>query len=288
MESTRPKYFVFVLMPFEDSFTDIYKLGIQATCKEIGAYCERIDEQIFQESILERIYNQISKADLIIADMSGRNPNVFYEVGYAHALGKNVILLTQNTNDIPFDLKHYPHIVYENKIVKLKEELSRRVRWFMDHPSHNIHLMSNNLRVMLNRKFIENDIEIVIYESNFPVRWFLIEMDLYNDPSTIIKTINAKIGIITPTFIESLAFEEDQRKRGGFSSKTFLHDDKYHLHIEDHKFEILPGGYFKIFLEFFCINNPVVQKSNIPITIRSFLENGYSDINANLILEKKI
>ena len=72
----------------------------------------RVDEQIYQENMLSRIYNQISKADLIVADVTGKNPNVFYEVGYAHALGKKTILMTQDTDDIPFDLKHYPHIVY--------------------------------------------------------------------------------------------------------------------------------------------------------------------------------
>lgn len=82
-----PKPFVFVLMPFSSDFDDAYKLGIKKACKEAGAYAERVDEQIFDEQILERVYNQIAKADLIISDMTGRNPNVFYETGYAHALG---------------------------------------------------------------------------------------------------------------------------------------------------------------------------------------------------------
>ena len=49
--------------------------------------------------------------------MTGRNPNVFYETGYAHALGKHVILLTQEAKDIPFDLKHYQHIIYAKRIL---------------------------------------------------------------------------------------------------------------------------------------------------------------------------
>src|SRR5438034_5697892 len=134
MEQTTPKPFVFVLMPFHDEFEGVYQLGIKAACKDAVGYCERVDEQIFEESILERIYNQIAKADLLIADMSGRNPNVFYEVGYAHALGRRVILLTQKTEDIPFDLKHYPHIVYGGKITELKQELEKRVRWAFEHP----------------------------------------------------------------------------------------------------------------------------------------------------------
>ena len=48
--------------------------------------------------------------------MTGRNANVFYEVGYAHALGKIVLLLTKNADDIPFDLKHHQHIVYGGSV----------------------------------------------------------------------------------------------------------------------------------------------------------------------------
>jgi hypothetical protein len=65
MTNTRPKPFVFVLMPFSEEFSDVYKLGIKAACRAAGAYCERVDEQVFEEaSIVERIYNQIDKADM--------------------------------------------------------------------------------------------------------------------------------------------------------------------------------------------------------------------------------
>src|ERR671916_2540990 len=98
MEDTQPKTFVFVLMPFDTDFKDIYEVGIKPACKDAGAYCERVDEQIFVANIVERVYNQIAKADVIVAEMTGRNPYMFYEVGYAHALNKRVILLTQNAS----------------------------------------------------------------------------------------------------------------------------------------------------------------------------------------------
>ncbi len=81
-------------MPFDSEFDDRYRLGIKETAKNLGILAERVDEQIFRENIPERIYRQIDSADLIIADMTGKNPNVFYEVGYAHAKGKLTILLT--------------------------------------------------------------------------------------------------------------------------------------------------------------------------------------------------
>lgn len=123
-------------MPFNSDFDDIYKLGIKNACTELEMYCERVDEQYYEGSMLERIYNQIHHADYIIADLSTKNPNVFYEVGYAHALNKKVILITQNGEDIPFDMKHYLHIIYDsNKISSLKEKLQDRLKWYVNDDS---------------------------------------------------------------------------------------------------------------------------------------------------------
>ena len=90
-------------MPFSAEFTDIYT-GIEAAILQAGARCERVDKQKFDKNILQQIYDMISEADIIVADMTGKNPNVFYETGYAHALKKSVVLLVQDAADIPFDL----------------------------------------------------------------------------------------------------------------------------------------------------------------------------------------
>ena len=119
-------------MPFEDQFNDIYHLGIKAVATECEVVAERVDEQSFSETILERIYRQIESADFIIADMTGRNPNVFYEVGYAHARGKICTLLTQSADDIPFDLKHHRHIVYNGSIQSLKTKLKFEIEWLKE------------------------------------------------------------------------------------------------------------------------------------------------------------
>lgn len=123
------KIFVFVLMPFDSAFDDIYKLGIKETASQIGMLAERVDEQIFREGILERIYRQIEIADIVLADMTGQNPNVFYEVGYAHAKGKLCILITKSASDIPFDLKHHRHIIYGSSINNLRENLRGELEW---------------------------------------------------------------------------------------------------------------------------------------------------------------
>lgn len=122
--------FAFVLMPFDPSFDDIYRLGIKETAEKLGIRAERVDEQIFhKENILERIYGQIDTADLIIADLTGRNPNVFYETGYAHAKGKLCLLLTSKADDIPFDLKHHRHLIYGDSIQNLRLALEKDLDW---------------------------------------------------------------------------------------------------------------------------------------------------------------
>lgn len=136
--TTTPRPFIFVLMPFDDRFSDIYKYGIKGAAEDVEAYAERLDEQLFDEGMLDRVFNQISKADVIVADMTGRNPNVFYEVGYAHALGKITLLLTQNAEDIPFDLKHRQHTVYSGSIDTLRTELAGRLRWAIEESKRRI------------------------------------------------------------------------------------------------------------------------------------------------------
>jgi hypothetical protein len=129
---TGPKPFVLVLMPFKKEFNDTYEYGIKGAAQDVGAFAERVDEQIFQEGILDRIFNQINKAEVIVADMTGQNPNVFYEVGYAHALNKVVVLLTQKAADIPFDIKDRQHITYGGQIKTLRPELARRLKWAIE------------------------------------------------------------------------------------------------------------------------------------------------------------
>jgi nucleoside 2-deoxyribosyltransferase len=125
VRETRPKEkYVFVLMPFDEQFDDIYWFGIRGAVEDVSLRCERVDEIHFTGGVMEKVLAQISIADIIIAEMTGRDPNVFYEVGIAHTLEKETVLIVQNAEDIPFDLRGKNHIVYEGKIKLLREKLS--------------------------------------------------------------------------------------------------------------------------------------------------------------------
>jgi hypothetical protein len=256
LNTTSPKPFVFVLMPFDHDFDDIYKLGIKPACASAGAYAERVDEQIFQESILERIYNQISKADIIVADMTGRNPNVFYETGYAHALGKPVIFLTQKADDIPFDLKHYPFIVYGGRIAdQLLPDLEKKVKWQIEHLNSSEDVKGLNLIYYINNEIlipnmvIEKMIEID-YERPTGYISFGIDIEIHNSPDKISKPETFEITLNTPV---QLRLDGIYASRTGYTNHKF---EEVKISGEERTYKILnvfnlrPGSREYLFTSF--------------------------------------
>jgi len=241
MADTIPKPFVFILMPFAEAFDDVYKLGIKPACEKAGAYAERVDEQIFQESILQRTYNQISKADIIVADMTGRNPNVFYETGYAHALGKNAILLTKNANDIPFDLKHYPHIIYGN-ISDLIPELTKRVRWIIEHPEKPESPVESPVQFFIEGIPLVNSPTIEI-TSGMMVD---LKFDAHNHAKVSIQTATFQIAFLTSNrFYRSHIVSHPQR-----ISNLIKSPEGGLIHFPNISMHILPGAWDSIIMRF--------------------------------------
>jgi hypothetical protein len=102
----------FHLCPFQEPFDTIYRDHLIPTTKKCGFTIERADEIFSTGPIVEDIWQAIVSATIITADVTGRNPNVMYEIGMAHTVGKPVVILTQDMNDVPFDLRHYRCIVY--------------------------------------------------------------------------------------------------------------------------------------------------------------------------------
>lgn len=160
-------------MPFDKIFDDRYHLGIKETAKELGILAERVDEQIYREGILDRIYRQIEVADVVVADMTGKNPNVFYEVGYAHAKGKLTILLTSDADDIPFDLKHRRHVVYGESISALRERLKQELEWAKAEVEN-----VRNSRIKVSARTIGGDLKKTTHMAHGEV---LFTIDLSND-----------------------------------------------------------------------------------------------------------
>ncbi len=124
----------FVIMPFRPALTYFYtslKEHVESTFGDVTV--ERGDDRVLTTTILEKIKEFLEQADVVIADVSGRNPNVFYELGMAHAMGKSVILLTgDEIEEAPTDIRAFEFISYakyspEIFLAKLSDALSRVV-----------------------------------------------------------------------------------------------------------------------------------------------------------------
>ena len=120
----------FVLMPFTSDLTEIYTTLIKPAVEndEFGLVCKRADDIKSNRAIMQDIWKSICEARLIIADLTGLNPNVMYELGVAHTLGKETLIIYRKDENIefPFDLAHIRRIEYENTPVggtKLVSEL---------------------------------------------------------------------------------------------------------------------------------------------------------------------
>jgi ClpX C4-type zinc finger protein len=115
------------LAPFVTPFNEIYAGFIVRAIHSAGFTVERPEELYGSVSLIEDVWQSIGCAGIVIADITGKNPNVMYEVGLAHALGRPVIVMTQSMDDVPFNLGQYRCIVYQNNpagYARLEEKLA--------------------------------------------------------------------------------------------------------------------------------------------------------------------
>ncbi len=103
----------FVLMPFREEFQEIYEKVIKVVASEMEMTAIHGGEIFSNREIMEDVWDSICQAKLIIADVTQRNPNVFYELGICHTLGKDTIVITQNKDDVPFDIQGRRYLLYD-------------------------------------------------------------------------------------------------------------------------------------------------------------------------------
>jgi len=108
---------VFVVMQFTPPYDELYRDVIKPVCEEIlGVAVVRADDIAGPGLIIADIARHIVEANVVIADISVRNPNVYYEVGFSHALHKPTILIAEKPTDLPFDVSPFRILFYENTI----------------------------------------------------------------------------------------------------------------------------------------------------------------------------
>lgn len=123
------------MMPFDQSFNQVFDAITRAT-QAVGLRCRRADNIWEHAAIIQDVVSLIDRSRIVICDCTGRNPNVFYEAGIAHSLGREVIIITQNEHDIPFDLRHLRYVRYLNNSQGLNElvaTLQNRMQTILGH-----------------------------------------------------------------------------------------------------------------------------------------------------------
>lgn len=131
LESAQPSIFampnipaqsnlVSVMMPFNDALVAVHE-AIRTACTHLGLECLRADDIWEHSTVIQDIYSLIYRSKIVVCDFSGKNPNVFYEAGIAHSLGREVIPIVQHPDDIPFDLRHHRYIHYLNNAEGLQQ-----------------------------------------------------------------------------------------------------------------------------------------------------------------------
>jgi len=141
----KAKKTLFVLMPFGDGPAQPLPCRYEFTCnydqwydeilrpagEEAGFTVSRADEGPGGVPIMEQVWAEIQNADAIVAFLTGRNPNVYYELGLAHSLGKPVLLIADKREKIPFDLVHLRHYLYDDnwvdRVGKFKPEIQQHL-----------------------------------------------------------------------------------------------------------------------------------------------------------------
>lgn len=124
------KDLVFLLTPFHQDFKESNE-EIKNICNSIGLKCIKGDEEYIKGNILKYIVEKMMSSRIVIANINGRNPNVFYELGIAHAIGKPTILISkmEDLENVPFDLQSNQLVLYRDykelndKLIKLLSKI---------------------------------------------------------------------------------------------------------------------------------------------------------------------
>jgi hypothetical protein len=122
------KGFVFIAMPIDPTKPELEDVleAIKTAAAELGLVAERVDEPQFNERITDRIIDSINRAQFVVCDLTNSRPNVYYESGYAHGVGKIPIYIAKQGTTVEFDLKDYPIIFFQN-LKELKDKLKIRL-----------------------------------------------------------------------------------------------------------------------------------------------------------------
>lgn len=157
----------FVVMPFGGQFDEIYDQIYKPAIQEVGLEPLRADEIYDNQSIIQDIKHSIQNATLILAEVTGRNPTVNYELGIAHGLGKEVIIVTSNRDDIPSDYRHLRYLHYNSSGIRWDSKLSSELIMTLKTVLERLHIPARTNHILhLDNGFYEAAILKIYHNEN--------------------------------------------------------------------------------------------------------------------------
>ena len=120
---------IFAAMPFDRDYDDTYFVAMSYAAEQVDAACTRVDREEFAGDIVEEIKRLIKASIAVVVDLSDGRPNVLYEAGFAHALGKPTVhICSTSLSELPFDVRNWNTLGYKRgQTTKLREPLARRL-----------------------------------------------------------------------------------------------------------------------------------------------------------------
>jgi hypothetical protein len=131
---SRARRTIFAAMPFSRDYDDTYFVAMSHAAAQVNAACTRVDKEEFAGDIVEEIKRLITASAGVIVDLSEGQPNVLYEAGFAHALGKPTVhICSTPLTALPFDVRNWNTVPYRRgQTTKLRHALARRLRAALD------------------------------------------------------------------------------------------------------------------------------------------------------------
>jgi hypothetical protein len=205
-------------MDFNPKYDDVYKRGITPGIEEVGFSCIRADEILNTGDILGQVLSEIQNSTIIVADLTGDNVNVAYEIGYAHHVGTKTILISQTLDKIPFDFRNQRILQYSHTKQGLKD-LSKKLANILELETTSNSALLKKLIVPYcincdEEKYVIAASPLTFQEKKFRQSYFkLCDAESYSEYLGITGLLQA-LGIIfelrvSPFLINTRDFDED-------------------------------------------------------------------------------
>jgi hypothetical protein len=194
---------VAVMMPFSPRFDTVYQQVIRPAVETVGLRPLRADDERTPGKIMDRVYQMIRCSSVVIADLTGLNRNVIYEVGLAHALHRPVILLTQTVTKLTFDIQHLrvlPYSAHARHFPAMRQKLARALREVASGQTPTAFLAFTDAKPLLSRAAmalatyqLAKDVHELRYELPFGI---ILEPNVDTYVATLCARIDAKLALL--------------------------------------------------------------------------------------------